>query len=434
MKKTAIAAVAASIAAATAFADARDEFDAAIAADAERAAGIFHHYEFGEIRDTPPPEGYAPFYISHYGRHGSRYQARPDSLRAYGMMEAAEKAGVLTADGLALLGSLKKIVDAHDGMYEILAARGADEHKRLARRMQGRFPEVFAAPGGKVRCQSSTYPRCLLSMANFSCGLKGAVPGLDFEFLSGKKYMNVVLHSCLNPWTLNVELADELREKYVKSLPMPRALLSRILTDSPAAGETIGDPRRFAVAIFEAASAYQSLAVELDGLDIYRFFTHDELVAFARYENFRHYLSMGNSEEFGEYVTWAGRTLAADVMERADAALAGKGPSADLRFGHDSGLWPLVSLLGVEGAGARVPAAESPAACPLWREMPMAANIQIVFYRKEGAEPLVKVLYNERESQLAGLKPFSGPYFRWSDFRALLAEKSSGATPPQKTS
>ena len=46
----------------------------------ERLANIHHSYEPPEtIVDTPAPDGYEPFYLSHYGRHGSRYHT---SMRA----------------------------------------------------------------------------------------------------------------------------------------------------------------------------------------------------------------------------------------------------------------------------------------------------------------------------------------------------------------
>ena len=37
-----------------------------------RANNNRHYYEFNPIQDTPAPKGFKPFYISHYGRHGSR--------------------------------------------------------------------------------------------------------------------------------------------------------------------------------------------------------------------------------------------------------------------------------------------------------------------------------------------------------------------------
>ena len=45
-----------------------------IAENPDRAANNMHSYEFVEVTDTPAPEGFVPFYISHYGRHGSRYE------------------------------------------------------------------------------------------------------------------------------------------------------------------------------------------------------------------------------------------------------------------------------------------------------------------------------------------------------------------------
>ena len=39
----------------------------------DRAAGVYHSFEFHPIQDSPVPKGYRPFYISHYGRHGSRH-------------------------------------------------------------------------------------------------------------------------------------------------------------------------------------------------------------------------------------------------------------------------------------------------------------------------------------------------------------------------
>ena len=46
-----------------------------IAAVPERAGGIYHSYEYRPAAAAPAPDGYTPFYISHYGRHGSRWHA-----------------------------------------------------------------------------------------------------------------------------------------------------------------------------------------------------------------------------------------------------------------------------------------------------------------------------------------------------------------------
>ena len=42
-------------------------------ADPRKAYGTDYPYSFAKVELTKAPKGYKPFYISHYGRHGSRY-------------------------------------------------------------------------------------------------------------------------------------------------------------------------------------------------------------------------------------------------------------------------------------------------------------------------------------------------------------------------
>ena len=64
---------------------------------------------------TKAPKGYKPFYISHYGRHGSRWLI---STRTYTepvfFLQKAKEAGVLTAQGEELLKKLEVVEAAVD--------------------------------------------------------------------------------------------------------------------------------------------------------------------------------------------------------------------------------------------------------------------------------------------------------------------------------
>ncbi len=44
-----------------------------IASHPEKAGGVYSSYVVPPESLTKAPKGYKPFYISHYGRHGSRY-------------------------------------------------------------------------------------------------------------------------------------------------------------------------------------------------------------------------------------------------------------------------------------------------------------------------------------------------------------------------
>ena len=81
-----------------------------IAAMPERAGGIYHSYEYLPGPAVPAPKGYVPFYISHYGRHGSRWHT---SEKIYaeplGILRKADSAGVLTPKGRDLLAKVEVI-------------------------------------------------------------------------------------------------------------------------------------------------------------------------------------------------------------------------------------------------------------------------------------------------------------------------------------
>ena len=400
-------------------------FEAAIDGDRSRSAGLYHRYEFDDVRDTPPPSGYRPFYISHYGRHGARYQTDEAHLRPFAVLKAAEKADVLHAPGKELIRRLRPIVDEHKGMFEELAVGGGQEHALLAKRMHKRFPSVFKE-NGRVRCRSSVWRRCIMSMANFACALKGEEPRLDFEFATGKRYMDVIAHLASGNKEERKARIGKLTDGMLHQFVNPDRIMKLLFKDLPATREIVGNTHRFVAELFELASAFQSLDSELGGLDIYDYFTRDEILSLARYWNCDYYLKIGNSVELGDCITAAAKRLAKDIVERADESMRGGNVCADLRFGHDSGLFPLVGLLGVEGAGERVPAVESWKHCQLWQQMSMAANLQMIFYRNDSGDCLVKILYNEHERLLLkGLSPVSGSYYRWNDLRQFLLHKAT---------
>ena len=68
--------------------------------DRLKAAGMEGAYRFENYALTPTPKGYKPFYISHYGRHGSRYAWTSRAYTEIGdVLTEAKQAGNLTAFG-----------------------------------------------------------------------------------------------------------------------------------------------------------------------------------------------------------------------------------------------------------------------------------------------------------------------------------------------
>ena len=65
-------------------------------ASPEKTAGVYYAYPAPESTDhyTKAPKGYTPFYISHFGRHGSRYLiSDSEYTNPMETLERADKAG-----------------------------------------------------------------------------------------------------------------------------------------------------------------------------------------------------------------------------------------------------------------------------------------------------------------------------------------------------
>ena len=113
---------------------------------------------------TPAPAGKHPFYISHYGHHGSRYLT---NFRVYDMpyqtLLKADSLGKLTAKGKEIIPILKNIIADSEGRWGDLSGIGKKQQRQIAHRMMKNFPEVFKGEAF-VDARSTIVTRCVLSM------------------------------------------------------------------------------------------------------------------------------------------------------------------------------------------------------------------------------------------------------------------------------
>lgn len=394
-------------------------YEEAIRQDPDRAAGVHHSYEYIPSAETPAPRGYKPFYLSHYGRHGSRRATKSSAEHGFEYMTAAHEAGILTPLGEELYEAVVRIHDDHVGMVGELTARGGREHRAIADRLYDRHPRIWRDKfRTQVHVQSSNIPRCLVSMANFTASLDDRSPQLLFDFVTGDKYLELVAHDYYDDDAISAFGSTLMREMLPASLDISRFMKAIFTVDEGRVAELVADPLNIIYQVFLTGGIRQ--CTETENAEIFRrFFTIDELITLYRCYNSRIYNSMGNAAEFSANHLWAACGLLRDIIDRADAALAAGSPTAaDLRFGHDSGILPLVGLMDLIGPGDCVPAARAYESWQSYRRVPMASNLQMIFFRKKGAEPLVKLYYNEEETLIRGLEPVQGPYYSWSALKA----------------
>ena len=388
----------------------------ALKEDITRAACNHNSYEFLPIKDTPAPRGYKPFYISHYGRHGSRSGWGGDRYSyVIHVLERGENAGILTPGGDSLLAATRKEFALYGGMDGRLTPRGVREHAAIAKRMYKRYPQVFKGQK-KVRAVSSMVQRCIISMTAFTNSLVRRNPKLDIRPDTGERIMEYI--SPDGDWKEATDKAYKESQKFLKTIPDDTlGVIDRIFTDPEAGLKLVPSPKRLTDCIFTVAEMAEDFDIEEN---LFRFLPFDAIYRRWARQNVNLYSGHCNSKESGAQRVVMALPTVEDIVAKADEAIAGGEYAADLRFGHDYPLMSLVSYLGIEGVGERYSADEI---CDNWlasREIPMASNLQLIFYRNKKGDVLVKFLYQEQERLLRGLKPVSGPYYRWDDVKANL--------------
>lgn len=381
---------------------------------------------------TPAPEGYKPFYISHYGRHGSRWLI---STRYYtapvAMLKKAKEAGQLTELGLSLLERFTISNEAAISRYGELTPLGHKQHSEIAGRMFKNFPEVFEGEA-EVDARSTVIIRCILSMDSFCQRLKELNPNLNI--INDASYFDMSYMNYQDPdGFFRAARSDKDSEKaladYSDNVMKPERFVASILKDPKWLDEY--NLNKDSSKIFLKLSAQQffyytaqqvinlpntPLTIKLDDL-----LTLEELYQVYLSRNAESYFYAGWDNLSHNVMPYRQTNLLRNILETAKQHIAENKGGATLRFGHDSNLLPLCSLMDIDGAGVHVDSIEEISDnWAMYWYIPKAGNLQFVFYRSEdeGAPVLVKVLLNEHEAVLP-IATDMFPYYKWDDFLAF---------------
>lgn len=378
-----------------------------------------------QVRLTPAPDGQKPFYISHYGRHGSRYLIGKDEYEGpYATLAKADSAEALTPLGKDVLKRVALLREESDRRRGELSPLGAVQHRQIARRMYERFPEVFAGDVC-IDAKSTTVIRCILSMENALMQLVMLNPSLRIHHDASNHdmyYMN------LHDKHLNDQKMDSLTkvvfnafaDKYDHSADM----MPKLFSDMDYVRQEV-DVKKLANGLFRLASNIQSMEAR-KRVTLYDLFTDDEVYDYWKVSNAWWYINYGGCALNGGTQPYSQRNLLRRIIEEADSCIQLEHPGATLRYGHDTMVLPLVCLLDLDGYGLQTDNLESldRKGWVNYRIFPMAANLQFVFYRKSAQDQdvLVKVLLNENEARLP-IKTKEEPYYKWSDVRDYYLKK-----------
>ena len=380
----------------------------------ELTAGNYANYPNPTGHLTPAPEGYEPFYISHYGRHGARYMTSDKIYRRLRkQLDSARTLGILTPYGKDVRHRIKiAAADAKDRAGE-LTTLGARQHRAIARRMYDNYPSLLSQPL-QVTANSSNSRRVMLSMAYFCNELKSLNPSLEFSMDASEHDLYYIKSNkaiVVPDEPRDDELYRELKKfkkKYNSGWPQMEALFT-----DPQKAATFIDPGEFADDLFKMTidmNCLPELGIRFDDL-----FGEEGLINGFRVHNASWCLWEGLMP--GSEKSWLRiYPLLQNFLDDADAMIASGGCGLRLRFGHDSVVLPFSYILGFpEATGATDDMENLHLHFSIYRLIPMAANVQLVFFRKAGSDDiLVKFLMNENETSVP-LKTDCYPYYHWSD-------------------
>lgn len=395
-----------------------------ISADLNKAGGVYLAYPTVETKQTPAPKGYKPFYVSHYGRHGSRYLLSDrDYQWIIQLMEKAETVDGLTPLGHDVLKRLNMVWEEAQGRAGDLTPLGVRQHQGIAERMSKNFPEVFR---GKrhVSARSTVVYRCAMSMVAFGDRLKQLNPQLDMSYEMSEKYMsylnyhsarsNAFTHGKKGPWV------EEYR-KFEEAQVHPDRLVSTLFSNADFIRCEV-NPSELMWGLYWIAVDMQDMETPVSFFDL---FTAKEMFDLWQCVNYRFYMGNANPLASNGIVMANAKSLVENILESADAAIKDRSIAATLRFGHDGNVIPLLALLQIENFDVAVagPAEVYKHWCD-FKATPMASNVQIVFFENKAGDILVKFMHNEKEVHVP-VKTDQWPFYHWNDVKEYYQKRLS---------
>lgn len=396
----------------------------AIKENPDIAASNYYAYPIPSGRLTPPPAGKQPFYISHYGRHGSRYlDNRKGYDIPYNYLAKGDSLGKLTPLGKEMLQRMTAIIEDAEGYWGTLSPLGQRQLRDITRRMVERYPEVFEG-AVVIDAHSTTVNRCIVSMATALTQLAAMNPQLEIMIDASPHDMFYMNH-------LDKQLRDSMVtararqafDDYSEPIRHNPRVTRLLFNDTTYIREHVSD---YWLPYYLLKTGLMQQNTKGQGGPILDLFTIKEIHQFWQMENAWWYFHYGPSLLNGGCQPYTQRYLLRRIIADADSCMKLEHPGATLRYGHETVLLPLSCLLDLNGYAFQTMDLSEVEPHGWWacKVFPMGANIQFVFYREnlDDKDVLFKVLLNEEEATLP-LPTTTPPYYHWQDFRDYYLKK-----------
>ena len=397
-----------------------------IYADILKSGSNYMAYQAPTKALTKAPKGYEPFYMSHYGRHGSRWLINEnDYTSVIRVFRRANELGKLTPLGKEALAKLERFIPTTKGRLGELSDIGEQQHHGIGRRMTENFPEIFSGKDAEVDARSTVVVRCILSMTAECEELTAFNPQMKMHNDVSESYQYYLNHNFSQRLKDASRNRGSIVDEYKKKYTHPERFCRALFNDESYWKDEDFRPRSFMRAVFNVITNMQSHG---NGEDMWNLFTTEECYDLWKIVNIDWYLGYGAAPQTGGIMQFNQADLLHNIIETTDTIMASKTfkNGATLRFGHEVCVMPLACLLELDSCGRQVQDLDHLE--DYWvnyRIYPMACNIQLVFYRskkQKDAPVLVKALLNEKEATLP-VPTDQYPYYKWEDLRAYYVKR-----------
>ena len=378
-----------------------------------------------DFKYTKAPKGYEPFYLSHYGRHGSRWLiGRMDYERVIQPLRKARRDGKLTREGEETLRRLELFNKTTYKRFGDLTTVGERQHHGIGRRLAEHFPEIFKTKNVAIDARSTTVNRCILSMIAECEELMAANPTARIHNDVSDALQFYLNQDREGQVKENAGKGDRAHRDFTERHTHPERLMTVLFNDQQWARDSVNQGRLMRQ-LFEVAINMQS---HDNAPDLLHLFNKDEIYDQWRITNAGWYQNYAASPLTGGIMPFSQANLLDNIIQTADTCVALGKTQATLRFGHEVCVMPLACLLELDDCGRQVEDMEQ--LDQVWRNyriFPMACNIQLIFYKPKkwngsASDVLVKALLNEREAALP-VSTTQYPYYRWTDLRDYWTQK-----------
>ena len=370
----------------------------------EQMGGVYYAYHAPKRSGAvDAPDGYKPILISHYARHGSRWLANESQYKDV-LAQFADKSN-LTAQGKKAQKVLNKVWKDAQTNIGMLTPLGMSQHEGIACRMLSAFPEAFAS-GAQVEGFSSTMPRCYDSMSAFFNVLRSRNTDNHMALSERKDETDMC-------W---IAYSSDEEERLIKSYRYDSDIDAERFTSQFFKVITrVSNPEKFMRDFYVIASDIQNTSLKVNLFD---YFTDNEMRTLYEEANERMWVVNGQSPDNYGVPQRSAISLWKNIEAEADRYISQNRHGATLRFGHDSSLYRLLSLMGLSTLSDE-------RFDDMDKAIPMAANLQIVFY-SNGKNIIVQILHNEQPVKLFRESDKDG-FYTWSQLKKYMRKRINRA-------